>query len=61
MKRAPDVSPILQTAFFFWSSKVLLTAVGFGLFTRLGRSRLTGAGSGGPRRKDRRNRRAVWS
>jgi hypothetical protein len=32
----PDVSPILQTAFSFWSSKVLLTAVEFGLFTRLG-------------------------
>jgi precorrin-6B methylase 2 len=36
----PD--PILQTAFAFWSSKVLLTAVEFGLFTRLGRRRLTG-------------------
>ncbi len=33
----PD--PILQTAFGFWSSKVLLTAVEFGLFTRLGPER----------------------
>jgi len=32
----PDVGPILQTAFSFWTSKVLLTAVEFGLFTRLG-------------------------
>ncbi len=47
MQRAPDVSPILQTAFSFWSAKVLLTAVGFGLFTRLGRRRLTGAELGG--------------
>jgi hypothetical protein len=37
----PDVSPILQTAFSFWSSKVLLTAVEFGLFTRLGDRKLT--------------------
>jgi hypothetical protein len=34
---------ILQTAFSFWSSKVLLTAVEFGLFTVLGDRRLTGA------------------
>ena len=34
---------ILETAFAFWSSKVLLTAVEFGLFTRLGDSRMTGA------------------
>jgi precorrin-6B methylase 2 len=34
---------ILQTAFAFWSSKVLLTAVEFGLFTKLGQRRLTGA------------------
>src|SRR6187455_2932442 len=34
---------ILQTAFSFWSSKVLLTAVEFGLFTRLADRRLTGA------------------
>lgn len=38
---APDA--ILQTAFSFWSSKVLLTAVEFGLFTRLRDRRLTGA------------------
>jgi hypothetical protein len=31
----------LQTAFGFWNSKVLLTAVSFGLFTVLGKSRLT--------------------
>ncbi len=36
---APD--PILQTAFGFWNSKVLLTAVTFGLFTALGNRRLT--------------------
>lgn len=38
-----DPSAILHTAFGFWNSKVLLTAVGFGLFTKLGRRRLTGA------------------
>ena len=38
---APD--PILQTAFGFWNSKVLLTAVTLGLFTTLGDRRLTGA------------------
>jgi len=38
-----DPSAILQTAFAFWSSKVLLTAVEFGLFTKLGDQRLTGA------------------
>src|SRR6266404_7169321 len=37
-----DPSPILQAAFGFWSSKVLLTAVEFGLFTKLGTRRLTG-------------------
>jgi hypothetical protein len=37
----PDHSPILQTAFAFWSSKVLLSAVEFGLFTRLGERSLT--------------------
>ena len=42
MVKQLDVSPILQTAFGFWSSKVLLTAVQFGLFTRLGDRRLTG-------------------
>ncbi len=40
---AHDPSPILQAAFGFWNSKVLLTAVGFGLFTTLGSKRLTGA------------------
>jgi SAM-dependent methyltransferase len=39
----PDVAPILQTAFSFFSSKVLLTAVHFGLFTRLGKRSMTGA------------------
>jgi precorrin-6B methylase 2 len=38
-----DPTPILQTAFGFWTSKVLLTAVGMGLFTTLGARRLTGA------------------
>ena len=38
-----DPGPILQTAFAFWSSKVLLTAVEFGVFTKLGDSRITGA------------------
>jgi hypothetical protein len=37
-----DPSPILQTAFAFWSSKVLLTAVDFGLFTKLADRRITG-------------------
>lgn len=36
-------SAILQTAFSFWSSKVLLTAVEFGVFTKLSHRRLTGA------------------
>ena len=36
-------SSILQTAFGFWGSKVLLTAVEMGLFTTLGDRRLTGA------------------
>jgi predicted O-methyltransferase YrrM len=36
-----DHSPILQTAFAFWSSKVLLSAVEFGLFTQLAERRLT--------------------
>src|SRR6188472_3481834 len=38
-----DPSQILQTAFAFWSSKVLLTAVEMKLFTVLGARRLTGA------------------
>src|SRR3954464_7793673 len=42
-----DPGPILQTAFGFWSSKVLLTAVEFGVFTKLGHRRLTGAQLGG--------------
>ena len=37
-----DPTPILQTAFAFWSSKVLLTAVEMGLFTKLGERSLTG-------------------
>jgi len=36
-------SSILQTAFGFWGSKVLLTAVEMGVFTTLGNRRLTGA------------------
>ncbi len=41
----PNLTPdsILQTAFGFWSSKVLLTAVEFGLFTKLVGRHLTGA------------------
>ncbi|HUQ91430.1 MAG TPA: methyltransferase [Bryobacteraceae bacterium] len=39
----PDPGRILQTAFAFWSSKVLLTAVEFGVFTKLAQRRLTGA------------------
>ena len=38
-----DPSPILQTAFAFWNSKVLLTAVQFGAFTTLGARHLTGS------------------
>jgi hypothetical protein len=41
MSDAHDPSPILQTAFAFWSSKVLLTATEMGLFTVLGGRRLT--------------------
>jgi len=37
-----DPTPILQTAFGFWGSKVLLTAVEFGLFTKLAGRQLTG-------------------
>ena len=36
-------SAILQTAFSFWASKVLLTAVEAGVFTKLADRRLTGA------------------
>ena len=39
----PTPDAILQTAFGFWNSKVLLTAVEFGLFTTLGQRRLSGA------------------
>src|SRR5438034_3719023 len=38
-----DSSPILQTAFAFCNSKVLLTAVEMGLFTKLSNRPLTGA------------------
>jgi hypothetical protein len=41
-----DPGPILQAAFAFWSSKVLLTAIEFGLFTTLGSRRMTGADLG---------------
>jgi predicted O-methyltransferase YrrM len=46
---SPQLEPsrILETAFAFWSSKVLLTAVEFGVFTRLGHRRATGAELGG--------------
>ncbi len=42
---SPQLDPgqILQTAFAFWSSKVLLTAVELGVFAQLGQSRVTGA------------------
>ena len=45
----PPLTPdsILQTAFGFWSSKVLLTAVEFGVFTQLSDRRMTGAELGG--------------
>ena len=43
MSTTTDHAPILQTAFGFWSSKVLLTAVEFELFSKLGARRLTGA------------------
>lgn len=42
MNSAPDPSSILQTAFGFWHSKVLLTAVEFRVFTKLGSRHLTG-------------------
>jgi hypothetical protein len=41
-----DPGPILQTAFAFWSSKVLLTAVEFGVFTKLANRRSTGEALG---------------
>src|SRR5881397_1532014 len=43
MSAQHDHSPILQTAFAFWASKVLLTAVEAGVFTKLADRRLTGA------------------
>lgn len=43
MNTQPDPSPILNTAFAFWSSKVLLTAVEFGVFTTLGNRHLAGS------------------
>src|SRR6266568_7899780 len=42
MSEPLDPSAILQTAFGFWNSKVLLTAVEMGVFTRLGDRRLKG-------------------
>lgn len=42
MNIVPTPSTILQTAFGFWGSKVLLTAVEVGVFTTLGGRRLTG-------------------
>lgn len=43
MNSSLNPSSILQTAFGFWNSKVLLTAVEFGVFTKLAGRRLTGA------------------
>jgi SAM-dependent methyltransferase len=43
---SPTPDAILQTAFGFWNSKVLLTAVTFDLFTKLGDRQLTGADIG---------------
>jgi O-methyltransferase domain/Dimerisation domain len=43
MNSSLDPTTILQTAFGFWNSKVLLTAVEMGLFTKLANHRLTGA------------------
>ena len=37
-----DPTPILQTAFGFWSSKVLLSAVELGVFTILKDRKMTG-------------------
>ena len=38
----PSPRSILQTAFAFWNSKVLLTAVHFDVFSALGKEKLTG-------------------
>jgi hypothetical protein len=46
MKQPPAPDAILQTAFGFWNSKVLLSAVELGLFTVLAHRRLTGADLG---------------
>src|SRR5438067_9637561 len=46
MSAPQDPSPILQTAFGFCSSKVLLTAAEMGVFTKLADRRLTGADLG---------------
>ena len=43
MNSSLDPSPILQTAFGFWNSKVLLSAVELGVFTVLRDRKLTGA------------------
>ena len=43
MSSNPDPTPILQTAFGFWSSKVLLSAVEMSVFTVLRDRKLTGA------------------
>jgi hypothetical protein len=42
MNARPDHLPIIQTAFGFWSSKVLLTATEMGVFTELGGRALAG-------------------
>jgi 2-polyprenyl-3-methyl-5-hydroxy-6-metoxy-1,4-benzoquinol methylase len=42
MNAIQDPSAILQTAFGFWSSKVLLTAVELGVFSKLAQRPLTG-------------------
>jgi hypothetical protein len=42
MDTSPNPSSILQAAFAFWNSKVLLTAVDFGVFTKLAQRRMTG-------------------
>ena len=47
MNKQHDPAAILQTAFGFWSSKVLLTAIEFGLFTKLAGRRLTAGELGG--------------
>ncbi len=39
---SPTPDAILQTAFGFWNSKVLLSAVTFDFFSTLGHRRLTG-------------------